>query len=59
MDQPRTRLTRLDPSSESSQDQFLVQNNLPLASAMSFVLMAIITILVVVYSRFFGTDDLA
>lgn len=43
----------------SIQDQFLVQNNVPLASAMSFVLMAIITALVVVYSRFFGTEDLA
>jgi ABC-type sugar transport system permease subunit len=31
----------------------------PLASAMSFVLMAIITVFVLVYSRFFGTDDLA
>lgn len=43
----------------SIQDQFLVQNNMPLASAMSFVLMAIITVLVIVYTRFFGTDDLA
>jgi spermidine/putrescine transport system permease protein len=43
----------------SIQDQFLVQNNVPLASAMSFVLMAIITIFVLIYSRFFGTDDLA
>lgn len=42
----------------SIQDQFLVQNNLPLASAMSFVLMAIITVFVIVYSRFFGTEDL-
>jgi spermidine/putrescine transport system permease protein len=42
----------------SIQDQFLVQNDLPLASAMSFVLMAIITVMVVVYSRFFGTEDL-
>ena len=42
----------------SIQDQFLVQNNVPLASAMSFVLMAIITVFVLVYSRFFGTDDL-
>ncbi len=30
----------------SIQDQFLVQNNVPLASAMSFVLMAIITVMV-------------
>jgi ABC-type spermidine/putrescine transport system, permease component I len=43
----------------SIQDQFLVQNNIPLASAMSFVLMAIITVLVVVYSKYFGTEDLA
>ncbi|MEP1123227.1 MAG: ABC transporter permease [Ilumatobacter sp.] len=44
---------------QSIQNQFLVQNNLPVASAMSFVLMAIITVFVVIYSRFFGTDDLA
>jgi spermidine/putrescine transport system permease protein len=43
----------------SIQDQFLVQNNVPLASAMSFVLMAIITVFVMIYSRFFGTEDLA
>jgi spermidine/putrescine transport system permease protein len=43
----------------SIQDQFLVQNDVPLASAMSFVLMAIITVLVVIYSRFFGTEELA
>ena len=43
----------------SIQDQFLVQNNVPLASAMSFVLMTIITVLVLIYSRFFGTEDLA
>jgi spermidine/putrescine transport system permease protein len=42
----------------SIQDQFLVQNNVPVASAMSFVLMAIITVFVVIYSRFFGTEDL-
>jgi spermidine/putrescine transport system permease protein len=42
----------------SIQDQFLRQNNYPLASAMSFVLMFIITVLVIVYSRFFGTEDL-
>lgn len=42
----------------SIQDQFLVQNNVPLASAMSFVLMFIITVFVLIYSRFFGTDDL-
>ena len=43
----------------SIQDQFLRQNNYPLAAAMSFVLMFIITALVIVYSRFFGTEDLA
>lgn len=43
----------------SIRDQFLNQNNYPVASAMSFVLMAIITILVIIYSRFFGTEDLA
>jgi spermidine/putrescine transport system permease protein len=42
----------------SIQDQFLVQNNVPLASAMSFVLMFIITVFVIIYSRFFGTEDL-
>ena len=44
---------------QSIQNQFLVQNNLPVASAMSFVLMAIITVFVVIYSRFFGTEELA
>ena len=43
----------------SIQDQFLRQNNYPVASAMSFVLMFIITVFVVVYSRLFGTEDLA
>lgn len=43
----------------SIRDQFLNQNDYPIASAMSFVLMAIITVLVVIYSRFFGTEDLA
>ncbi|HYN34625.1 MAG TPA: ABC transporter permease subunit, partial [Ilumatobacteraceae bacterium] len=42
----------------SIQDQFLVQNNVPLASSMSFVLMFIITIFVIIYSRFFGTEEL-
>ena len=39
----------------SIQDQFLVQNNYPLASAMSFVLMAVITVAVLIYSKFLGT----
>lgn len=42
----------------SIQDQFLRQNNYPLASAMSFVLMVVITVFVLIYSRFFGTEDL-
>jgi spermidine/putrescine transport system permease protein len=44
---------------QSIQNQFLVQNNLPVAAAMSLVLMVIITVGVIVYSRFFGTEDLA
>ena len=43
----------------SIQDQFLRQNNYPVASAMSLVLMFIITVFVIIYSRFFGTEDLA
>jgi spermidine/putrescine transport system permease protein len=42
----------------SIQDQFLVQSNYPLAAAMSFVLMAIITASVLVYAKFMGTEDL-
>jgi spermidine/putrescine transport system permease protein len=42
----------------SIEDQFLVQNNLPVAAAMSFVLMAIITVLVLIYTKFMGTEDL-
>ena len=42
----------------SIQDQFLRQLNYPVASAMSFVLMAIITTSVLVYARFMGTEDL-
>jgi spermidine/putrescine transport system permease protein len=42
----------------SIQDQFLVQNNVPLASAMSFVLMAIITVAVLVYTKVLGTEEL-
>jgi spermidine/putrescine transport system permease protein len=40
------------------QDQFLRQLNFPVASAMSFVLMAIITASVLVYAKIMGTDDL-
>jgi spermidine/putrescine transport system permease protein len=42
----------------SIQDQYLRQLNYPVASAMSFVLMAVITASVLVYARFMGTDDL-
>ena len=42
----------------SIQDQFLRQLNYPLASAMSFVLMVVITATVLVYSRFMDTEDL-
>ena len=42
----------------SIQDQFLRQLNYPLASAMSFVLMLVITATVLVYSRFMDTEDL-
>jgi spermidine/putrescine transport system permease protein len=41
------------------QDQFLVQNNFPLAAALSIVLMAIITVAVLVYTRLFGTEGLS
>jgi spermidine/putrescine transport system permease protein len=43
----------------SIQNQFLVQNDIPLASAMSFVLMITITIGVLIYTKFFGTEELA
>jgi spermidine/putrescine transport system permease protein len=43
----------------SIQNEFLVQNNVPIASAMSFVLMLTITVAVLIYTRFFGTEDLA
>lgn len=43
----------------SIQDQYLNQVNYPLASAMSFVLMAIITVAVLVYTRLLGTEELA
>ena len=39
--------------------QFLNQNDYPAAAGISFVLMAIITVLVVLYARFLGTEDLA
>ena len=43
----------------SIQNQFLVQNNYPLASAMSVVLMAVITIGTLIYSKFLGTEEIA
>ena len=41
------------------QDQFLEQVNYPEAAALSLVLMIIITTLVLIYSRLFGTEALA
>ena len=42
----------------SIQDQFLRQNNYPVASAMAAVLMVSIAALVLLYTRLFGTEDL-
>lgn len=41
------------------QNQFLVQLDYPVASALSFVFMAIVMTIVVVYARILGTEDLA
>ena len=41
------------------QNLFLVQNRYTSAAAISFILMIIITIAVLVYARFLGTDELA
>lgn len=41
------------------QDQFLVQLNYPVAASLSLILMAIITVAVLVYSKLFGTEGLA
>lgn len=41
------------------QNQFLVQVNYPQAAALSIVLMAIITTMVLIYSKFLGTEGLA
>jgi len=41
------------------QARFLQAGDLPTASAISFVLMAMITIAVLLYARFLGTEDLA
>lgn len=40
------------------QDQFLVQNNYPVAAALSFVFMACVLVLISVYSKLLGTEDL-
>jgi spermidine/putrescine transport system permease protein len=42
----------------SIQNQFLDQNNYPLAAAMSFVLMAIITVATLVYTKLMGTEEI-
>lgn len=41
------------------QNQFLVQVDYPQAAALSMVLMAIITVMVLIYSKFLGTEGLA
>jgi len=41
------------------QNQFLEVRDYPLAASLSFVLMAVITILVLVYARVLGTEELA
>lgn len=41
------------------QNQYLVQLEYPTAAALSFILMAIITVGVLVYARLLGTEDLA
>jgi spermidine/putrescine transport system permease protein len=40
------------------QKQFLIVKDYPTAAALSFVLMAVITVLVLVYTRVLGTEDL-
>jgi spermidine/putrescine transport system permease protein len=40
------------------QNQFLVQANYPAAAALSFVFMVIVMIIVIVYGRLLGTEDL-
>lgn len=41
------------------QNQFLVQVDYPVAAALSFVFMAIVMVVVIVYARILGTEDLA
>jgi spermidine/putrescine transport system permease protein len=40
------------------QDQFLVQGNYPVAAALSFVFMGIVMVLVTIYARLLGTEQL-
>ncbi len=40
------------------QDQFLVQGDYPVAAALSFVFMGIVMVLVTIYARVLGTEDL-
>jgi spermidine/putrescine transport system permease protein len=40
------------------QDQFLVQGNYPVAAALSFVFIGIVMLLVVLYARLLGTEEL-
>jgi spermidine/putrescine transport system permease protein len=40
------------------QNQFLVQVDYPVAAALSFVFMAIVMVIVIVYARILGTEDL-
>jgi spermidine/putrescine transport system permease protein len=40
------------------QDQFLVQGSYPVAAALSFVFMGIVMVLVTLYARLLGTEDL-
>ena len=60
---PENFLEDNDPNTtmigNSIQDQFLKQNNYPVASAMSAVLMFSIASLVLIYTKIFGTEDLA
>ncbi len=41
------------------QNQFLVQVDYPVAAALSFVFMAIVMVIVIVYARILGTEDIA
>jgi spermidine/putrescine transport system permease protein len=41
------------------QNKFLVQFDYPAAAALSIVLMIIITVMVLIYSKFLGTEGLA